>query len=140
MTRRSYESFNAGLEADGLDNLRSGDFREMSVSYERKSIDDEAPPEKKTVPLPPPYFVAQIRTNAVANSSLGRRVARTVRKDFSLRGERFNVVVRESLTSAIPAQAPLASEAEAQTVLNSFVTQNPGRTDQLVVVPLWEIG
>jgi hypothetical protein len=140
MTRKSYESFNAGLEADGLDTLVSGDFREMSVSYERKTIDDEAPPEKKTVPLPPPHFVAQIRSNAVAKSSLGRRVARTVRQDFSLRGERFNVVVRESLTSVNPAQAPLASEAEAQTVLNSFVKQNPARTDQLVVVPLWEIG
>ena len=69
MTRRSYENFNAGLEAEGLDNLLSGGFREMPVSHERKLIDDEAPPERKTVPLPPFHFVAQIRGNAVAKSS-----------------------------------------------------------------------
>ena len=72
MTRRSYENFNAGLEAEGLDNLLSGGFREMSVSHERKLIDDEAPPERKTVPLPPFHFVAQIRSNAVAKSQHGR--------------------------------------------------------------------
>jgi hypothetical protein len=140
MTRKSYENFNAGLEAEGLDNLLSGGFREMPVSHERKMIDDEAPPERKTVPLPPLHFVAQVRGNAVARSQHGQRVARTVRKDFSLRNERFNIVKRDNLGSFDPAQAALGSEAEAQITLNNFVQQNPAQKDQLVVVPLWEIG
>jgi hypothetical protein len=140
MTRKSYENFNAGLEAEGLDNLLSGGFREMPVSHERKMIDDEAPPERKTVPLPPLHFVAQVRGNAVARSQHGQRVARTVRKDFSLRNERFNIVKRDNLGSFDPAQAALGSEAEAQIALNNFVQQNPAQKDQLVVVPLWEIG
>ena len=140
MTRRSYENFNAGLEAEGLDNLLSGGFREMPVSHERKLIDDEAPPERKTVPLPPFHFVAQIRGNAVAKSQHGVRVARTVRKDFSLRNEQFNIVLRDKLAAFNPAQPALRSEAEAQIALNNFVKQNPAQKDQLVVVPLWEVG
>ena len=139
MTRRSYENFNAGLEAEGLDNLLSGGFREMPVSHERKIIDDEAPPERKTVPLPPFHFVAQIRGNAVAKSQHGVRVSRTVRKDFSLRNEQFNIVLRDKL-AVNPAQPSLRSEAEAQIALNNFVKENPAQKDQLVVVPFWEIG
>ena len=141
MSRKSYESFNAGLEAEGLDNLSSGGFREMSVSYERRIIDDEAPPPKpNNVALPLTHFIAQIRGNAVSKSQLGRRVAHTVRQDFSLRNERFDVVERETLGSLDPTRPALGSEAEAHIALNNFEKQNPAQKGQLVVVPHWEIG
>ena len=140
MSRKSYENFNAGLEADGLNNLVSGAFREQSLAHERKLIDDEAPPEKKaTIPLPPIHFVTQIRGNAVAKSQLGLRVARTARKDFSLRTEQFKIVKKQNMGSFDSQQPALASEAAAQIALNNVVKQNPAQKDQLVVVPLWEM-
>lgn len=137
MTRRSYENFNAGLEAEGLDNLLSGAFREMPVMHERKIIDDQAPPEPKTrLPLSLLHFVAQIRGNAVATSALGQRVARTVRKDFSLKNERFNIVNKENLATV---QSALGSEAAARIALDNVVKQNPAKRNQLDVVPTWEL-
>jgi hypothetical protein len=139
LTRKSYENFNAGLEAEGLDNLITGGFREMGVSHERRIVDDEAPPERKTLPLPPLHFVTQIRGNAVAKSAHGLRTARTVRKDFSLRNERFDVVMKDNLAPLDPARPPLGSEAQAQIALDNVVKQNPAQKDQLMVVPVWEI-
>ena len=140
MTRKSYENFNAGLEADGLDALMTDSFREMPVSHERRLVDDEAPPEKKTIPLPPIHFTAQIRRNAVAASAHGRRVAGTVRRDFKLQDEQFKIVIKDTLAGFEPAQVPLGSEAEAQTMLKSVVTQDPSQKDRLAVVPVWEVG
>lgn len=111
----------------------------MGVSHERRIVDDEAPPERKTILLPPFHFVTQIRGNAVAKSPHGLRAARTVRKDFSLRNEQFNVVIKDNLAPFDPARPALGSEAQAQVALDAVVKQSPAQKDRLMVVPVWEI-
>jgi hypothetical protein len=141
LSRKSYESFKAGFEAQGLDKLTTGDFREMSVAHERKLIDDEAPPpppEPVTRPLPPLHFVTQIRRNAIAASALGKRAARTVRQDFRLQGEQFGVVT-QAMGVVDLSQGTLDSEAEAQVALNNLLKRNPALKEPLVVVPVWEM-
>ena len=138
MTRKSYESFNAGLAAGGLDNLLGGRFRQMNVDYERRIIDDQ-PQVPKTVPLPPAHFVAQIKGNSIAKSQPGRRVGRTVRKDFRLRNERFGIVNREDFSRFQPAQEIVGNESEVHTAMNNFVKRDPSRKDTLAVVAIWEI-
>ena len=75
----------------------------------------------------------------MAKSQLGLRVARTARKDFSLRTEQFKIVKKQNMGSFDSQQPALASEAAAQIALNNVVKQNPAQKDQLVVVPLWEM-
>ena len=140
MTRKSYESFNAGLAAGGLDNLIGGRFRQMKVDYERRIIDDQPQiPGPVLVPLSPIHFAAQLKGNSIAKSQPGRRVGRTVRKDFSLRNERFGIVNREDFSRFQPAQEIVGNEAEVHTALNKFVKRDPSKKELLAVVPIWEI-
>jgi hypothetical protein len=138
MTRKSYESFNAGLAAGGLDNLLGGRFRQMNVDYERRIVDDQAP-GPVVVPLSPLHFAAQIKGNSLAKSQPGRRVGRTVRKDFRLRNERFGIVNTENLKRFEAAQEIVGNEAEVNTALKNFVKRDPSKKETLAVVALWEM-
>ena len=112
----------------------------MSVSHERKLIDDEAPPEKKaTIPLPPLHFVAQIRGNAVAKSQHGLRVARTARKDSACERSNSRLSASKPWAASIRRSPRLLARLEAQIALKNFVKQNPAQKEQFVVVPLWEM-
>lgn len=136
LTRKSYDSYNAGVTASGLDDLQGGRFRQIPVTYERKIIGAE---EKKTIPLHETHFRGQIRNNAVGRSKTGSRISRTMRSDFGLKQEEFVIVNGENLSPFEPGPATAGSEAAVHTVLKELVREDPRRRAQLTVVARWEL-
>jgi hypothetical protein len=144
LTRKSFDSYNAGVSVTGLDNLQGGRFRLQKVDYERKFLGEQTNPPisqlaRLVVQLPPVRFLAQVRSNAIGRSRTGRRVNHTVRDDFSLQQEEFVIVNSEDLTPFEPAQPVTGSEAAVHTALNHLVQQDPTRRERLTVVSRWEL-
>jgi hypothetical protein len=144
LTRKSFDSYKAGLSASGLDNLKGGRFRQMKVQYERKFIGAQTNPPitaliGAVVQLPAAQFQTQLRGNTIGRSRTGRRVSRRMRTDFTLQQEEFVIANSEDLTPFAPAQSIKGSEATVHAALKHFVKQDPTQGERLTVVSRWEL-
>ncbi len=137
LLRKSYDSYQCGVSTKGLDNLHGGRFRVVKVDYERKLVGTSARPE--SVDLPREHFDVQIRGNAIAKSRTGRRIGRTVRRNFGLQKEEFVIANSEDFTAYEPAQSLAGSEAAVHAAYNDLVRRDSDLARKLVVVPAWEL-
>ena len=142
LSRKSYESFPAGIRMKQADHLTVGSFKEKPVRYESKVFDGVETPLKTTVQVEDAtLFDFLSKGNTTAQSEVGStlRFAQLAgASHVSLPAEDYVLVSTRDLTPYTDwARRP--SQTEALQLLEDILAEKPELEAQLAVVPAYEI-
>lgn len=142
LSRKSFEEFNSGVSIKASNKLKSSYLMERELEFETVIMDSRNKPEKLTVLTKEKAVSFRVLTKngSAAKSKLGSKskpLSENAPPKVLPKQEKFAIAKTEDLSHYNSLEA--GSEAEARVMLEELLNNNPALTDQIQVVPLYEI-